>query len=202
MLRAIATRRYHIATIFALHWQEFVERYTKWIRPVVFENVRKILSCRTAVLGCHIYRCCNCGHVELVYHSCKSRFCPTCGKHATDVWCNQVLNNLLDVAYHHLVLTMPWQLRMLILLNRQYGLNLLARSALKQPSVIDSEKQSTPRWAERQTNYTERNPLLCPFCKTELTFIGTVFGNWNELQFIFQHYGKDPSIPSYLLKPG
>jgi hypothetical protein len=131
MLRAIATRRYHIATIFALHWQEFVERYTKWIRPVVFENVRKILSCRAAVLGCHIYRCCNCGHVELVYHSCKSRFCPTCGKHATDVWCNQVLNNLLDVAYHHLVLTMPWQLRMLILLNREYGLNLLTRSASK-----------------------------------------------------------------------
>jgi hypothetical protein len=61
----------------------------------------------------------------------KSRFCPTCGKHATDVWCNQVLNNLLDVAYHHLVLTMPWQLRMLILLNREYGLNLLTRSASK-----------------------------------------------------------------------
>jgi hypothetical protein len=78
----------------------------------------------------------------------------------------------------------------------------LARSALKQPFIVDSEKQSTPRWAERQMNYTGRNPLLCPFCKTELTFIGTVFGNWNELQFIFQHYGKDASIPSYLLKPG
>jgi hypothetical protein len=51
-------------------------------------------------------------------------------------------------------------------------------------------------------NYTGRNPLLCPFCNQELTFIGTVFGNWNELQFIFEQYGKDPSIPSYLLKPG
>ncbi|MBW1771321.1 MAG: transposase zinc-binding domain-containing protein [Deltaproteobacteria bacterium] len=43
------------------------------------------------------------GHVELIPHSCKSRFCPTCGKHATDVWANQVLNGLLDVAYHHLI---------------------------------------------------------------------------------------------------
>jgi hypothetical protein len=78
----------------------------------------------------------------------------------------------------------------------------LARSALKQQFIIDSEKQSIPCWAERQMNYTGRNPLLCPFCNQELTFIGTVFGNWNELQFIFEQYGKDPSIHSYLLKPG
>ena len=43
MLRAIATRRYQIATIFALRWQEFVGRYMKWIIQVVFENVRKML---------------------------------------------------------------------------------------------------------------------------------------------------------------
>jgi len=127
----VSTRHYYIATIFALQGEEFVLRYTKWIRLVVFENMVKILSCRTAVLGCHIYRCSNCGHVELVYHSCKSRFCPTCGKHATDVWCNQGLNNLLDVPCHHLVLTIPWRLRMLILVNREYGLNLLVRSASK-----------------------------------------------------------------------
>lgn len=415
LLRALSTRRYHIATIFALHWEEFVSRYTKWIRPVVFENVRKILSCRTPVLGCHIYRCFKCGYMQLVYHSCKSRFCPTCGKHATDVWCNQVLNNLLDVAYHHLVLTMPWQLRMLILMNREYGLNLLARSAskavqqwaedvkgmrmgilivihtfgadmkwhphihlivtggglsldgkhwmvtdpkylmnhkglkdrwkyqvitrmkeahrdkkwrfaksnaflkkyyyfaaalnklwpitwyvfigaslldprfsvqyigrytkravmaeyrivyydgkiirfcykdyaegkkisymtlkvntfigrlirhipdkyfpmirycgifsnrwkkqyialarlaLKKPIIDNSDKPKTFSWAERQMHYTGVNPLYCPNCNQELIYVGLVFGNWENIQYVFQMFGKDPYIPSTLFKPG
>jgi hypothetical protein len=121
--------RYHISEILANHWNEFVSYWKEWIRPVVFENVRKVLACRTPVLGCHIYHCNNCGHVELVPHSCKSRFCPTCGKHAADVWCNKVLNSLLDVPYHHLVLTIPWQLRRLILMNREEGLNLLCQSA-------------------------------------------------------------------------
>ena len=95
--------RYHIAAILAVHWVQFVAQYKRWIRPVVFENVRKVLACRSPVLGCHIYKCDSCGHVELIPHSCKSRFCPTCGKHATDVWADQVLNGLLDVAYHHLI---------------------------------------------------------------------------------------------------
>jgi hypothetical protein len=70
-----------------------------------------------------------CGHVELTAHSCKSRFCPTCSKHATDVWANQVLNALLDVPYHHLIMAIPWQLRIVIIMNRRAGLNLLVHAA-------------------------------------------------------------------------
>ena len=51
----------------------------------------------------------------------------------------------------------------------------LASSALKQPFIIGSEEKSTPHWAERQLNYPRCNLLLCPFCKTELILIGTVF---------------------------
>ena len=110
MLRPASHTRYHIAAILAAHWFQFVAQYKRWIRPVVFENVRKVLACRTPVLGCHIYQCNGCGHLELIAHSCKSRFCPTCGKHATDVWANQVLNALLDAPYHHLIMAIPWQL--------------------------------------------------------------------------------------------
>jgi len=56
-------------------------------------------------------------------------FCPTCGKYATDVWANQVLNHLLDVPYHHLIMSIPWQLRIVIGMNRQAGLNLLIHAA-------------------------------------------------------------------------
>jgi hypothetical protein len=128
MLSSTSHTHYHIAVIFAAHWVEFMVQYKRWIRPVVIENVFKTLACRSPILGCHMYRCEGCGHTELVAHSCKSRFCPTCGKHATDVWSSQVLNELLDVPYHHLVLSIPWQLRIVILMNRWDGLNLMFRA--------------------------------------------------------------------------
>lgn len=131
MLRGKPSIRFRLAAIVAAHWWDFVRTHGKWIRPVVFENVRKVLACRTPVLGCHLYRCDQCGQVKVVPHSCKSRFCPTCGKHATDVWSEQVLNRLLDVPYHHLVVAIPWQLRTLVLMNRGSGLNLLVSAAVE-----------------------------------------------------------------------
>lgn len=121
--------RFHLAAILAAHWTDFVRQRREWIRPVVFENVRKVMACRTAVLGCHVYQCPGCGRMELVPHSCKSRFCPTCGRHATEQWADEVLNRLLEVPYHHLVLTIPWQLRIILAMNRVRGLNLLFQAA-------------------------------------------------------------------------
>lgn len=131
MLRARPHIRYRLSAIFGAHWWDFVSSYGRWIRPVVFDNVRKVLACRTPVLGCHVYKCPKCDRLELIPHSCKSRFCPTCGKHATDTWADGVLDQLLDVPYHHLVLSTPWQLRTLLAMNRVEGLNLLVRSAVE-----------------------------------------------------------------------
>jgi len=128
MLQASGSIRYRLATILAAHWEAFVASYRGWIRPVVFETVRKILACQTPILGCHLYRC-PCGEVRVVPHSCKSRFCPRCGKLATDRWADGVLNELLDVPYHHVIFSVPWQLRPIIAFNRSIGLNLIVRAA-------------------------------------------------------------------------
>lgn len=121
--------RYRLAAIFAAHWDEFVRSARQWIRPVVFETVRKIIACRTPALGCHLYTCPKCQRIEVVPHSCKSRFCPTCGKHATDRWSVGVLNDLLDVPYHHLVLAVPADLRSVLSFGRPATLSLLFRAA-------------------------------------------------------------------------
>jgi len=128
MLRIGPQIRYRLAAILAVHWAAFVESHTRWIRPVVFETVRKILACRTPILGCHVYRC-RCGETKIVPHSCKSRSCPTCGKLATDRWADGVLNELLNVPYHHLVVAVPWHLRPIIAFNREVGLNIVVRAA-------------------------------------------------------------------------
>ena len=40
-----------------------------------------------------------------------------------------MLNELIDVPYHHLVMSAPWQLRPVIAFNREVGRNCLARAA-------------------------------------------------------------------------
>ena len=121
--------RYRIAALFEAHWEEFVRTTRQRIRAIVFETVRRIRACRTPALGCHLYECPKCHRVEVVPHSCKSRFCPTCGKHATDRWADRVLNDLLDVPYHHLVLSLPAHLRGVFAYKRPASLSLLFRAA-------------------------------------------------------------------------
>ena len=89
--------RYRITDILADHWESFFQSEKGWIRPVVLETVGKLLACRTPALGCHVYACPEGHETRIVPHSCKSRFCPTCGKHATDRWADDALSDLLGV---------------------------------------------------------------------------------------------------------
>ena len=119
------------------------------------------------MLGCHIYPCKSCGHVERIPHCCKSRFCPTCGKHATDVWAEQVLNNLLDVAYHHLIMAIPWQLRIVIMMNREAGVNLISQVAT----------EAVQQWAREIKKW--RFPKSKHFLKQYALFASIVNKLWN-----------------------
>jgi hypothetical protein len=77
-----------------------------------------------------------------------------------------------------------------------------ARRALKQADHDDTQTERLALWAERQTEYTGIDPLICPNCDQPLTYIGTFFGNWSELQSLFDSAGKDSVIPYALLRPG
>ncbi|MBW2339253.1 MAG: transposase [Deltaproteobacteria bacterium] len=69
-----------------------------------------------------------------------------------------------------------------------------ARDALNQSAPDDSDEDTQPTWAERQTDYTGIDPLICPNCDKPLTFVGSFFGNWNELKYLFDIAGKDSTI--------
>ena len=109
------------------------KRYTAWkngrVREAVYYHVERMLACRTPKLGVHFYSCTNCNMVMVVPHSCKSVFCSSCGKARTDQWCKELLSDILDVPYRHLVFTIPWELRLLIKDNRRIVMNVLFRAA-------------------------------------------------------------------------
>jgi hypothetical protein len=111
------------------NWRRFRAEHPGRIRPAVVENIRRMLACRTPELGFHLYRCPQDGTERVVPHSCKSRMCSSCGKVAADAWSQAVLNETLDLEYHHLIFSVPWQFRALTLANRGPMLDILFRSA-------------------------------------------------------------------------
>ncbi|MEW6743711.1 MAG: transposase zinc-binding domain-containing protein [Planctomycetota bacterium] len=110
-----------------------LKRYLAWkggqVRTAVMAHVTRMLGCRTPRLGAHLFLCRRCETVRVVPHSCKSVFCSSCGKVRTDDCCKELLSDLLDVPYRHLVFTIPWELRLLIQDNRKLLVSELFRAA-------------------------------------------------------------------------
>lgn len=118
-----------LAVIIAKYWEQYVAWKEGRVRRGIFLRVRQMLACRTPKLGTTLYRCPGCDTVRVVPHSCHSVACPSCGAVRTDAWCAELLSDILDVGYRHLVFTLPWQLRLPIFDNRKRLLDVLFRAA-------------------------------------------------------------------------
>jgi len=126
-----------IRTIFLDKWEEY--RKENSVRLVEKENVNKMLSCRTPLMGKHLYKCELCDYEVELPHTCKSRFCPVCGYAATDNWIRSRFSFLLDCYYHHVVVTVPAYFRWMIKQNRTLTLNLFAKLAAE--SILNWSKR-------------------------------------------------------------
>lgn len=109
------TGRYTIKQIFQDWWEVYVSTHPL-IRDYVHDNVRKMLSCRDPErLG---YRKAVCpthpDQFKIIPHSCKSRFCNSCGKIAVDKWLVSACEAFPNVPYAHVTWTVPSELRPLL----------------------------------------------------------------------------------------
>jgi Transposase zinc-binding domain len=80
-----------------------------WDREEMRSAVRKVfgkaLQCRTAELGAEVYSSEN--HELILYHTCKSRACPSCGYRANIQWLRERWAALPDEIYKGITFTMP-----------------------------------------------------------------------------------------------
>lgn len=104
-------------------WKLFIKHHNL-LRPAIITNVLKLLTCKTSLLGYHTFLCPKCNHTIKVPHSCKSRFCSSCGKKATDTWIKTKFNTLPDTTWQHLTFTIDARLKDFFWCNR-YLLNKL-----------------------------------------------------------------------------
>jgi len=100
------------------NWGAFFLLHQFKLRPAIIKNGRKMLSCKTSLLGFHLFTCPKCDHLIKVYHSCKSRFCSSCGKKATDKWVQEKFEMLPNTPWQHITFTMPSILWDLFWVNR------------------------------------------------------------------------------------
>jgi hypothetical protein len=103
-----------VADIFRLHGAQYLERFGQAILPSHRRALRDLCNCRTAALGGQLYVCDHCGREHYVYHSCRNRACPKCHGRDTEAWLAARRQELLPVAYFHVVFTLPQALRELV----------------------------------------------------------------------------------------
>lgn len=75
--------------------------------------LRDISLCHTAALGGHNLLCTKCGHVVPIYNSCHNRHCPSCQALSQARWIEARQHVILPAGHHHVVFTLPAQLRSL-----------------------------------------------------------------------------------------
>lgn len=70
-----------------------------------------LVRCRTEALGGHLYVCSSCGHHQPHYNSCRDRHCPGCQSLEQARWVEAREERVLPVGHHHVVFTVPSELR-------------------------------------------------------------------------------------------
>jgi hypothetical protein len=105
-----------VADILHAQGATFVAQHP-WLSVQQRSVLRAIARCRTAALGGHVDLCDTCGHQTISYNSCRNRHCPKCQAQARERWLQAREREVLDVAYVHVVFTLPHELLPLVYRN-------------------------------------------------------------------------------------
>jgi hypothetical protein len=120
---------FEVADIIRAHGNSFIEKNRSWLTWLQIRVLIAIEHCRTAALGGHLDRCCQCGYEATSFNSCRSRHCPKCQTNARNKWLAERSKELLPVNYVPVVFTIPHELSWLALQNKQVVYDLLFRSS-------------------------------------------------------------------------
>jgi hypothetical protein len=123
-------------------WQRFEVAYSQIIRPSEREEVSKVLGCGDPKNGFAEYWCLECDEHErkIIPFTCKSRFCPSCGKIYTDNWVEKMAEEMVEVPHRHVVMTIAEELRSYFYWQRD-AITILIESAAEVLKSIITEKK-------------------------------------------------------------
>jgi hypothetical protein len=120
-----------VADIIRAVGKSFIDNNRSWLNRLHLKVLSAIECCRTAALGGHRDRCTRCGYqtTSYSYNSCRNRHCGKCQTNARDKWLAARSQELLPVAYVHVVFTLPHQLAPLVFHNKRILYDLLFKTS-------------------------------------------------------------------------
>ena len=68
-------------------------------RPCILDNVERSLLCHTCYLGFDQFECTDCDNMNIIPHSCHSRFCNACGVKYAKQLAAKATTVLIDTLY-------------------------------------------------------------------------------------------------------
>ncbi len=98
------------------------------VQPHVRATLSKMLLCGTSALGAEVFSSID-GELRIVFHTCKTRVCPSCGYFKTLRFQHEVVGNLPDIPYRGLIITIPDRYWEILRLNRRLLPDLVALGA-------------------------------------------------------------------------
>lgn len=116
-----------LARIVREHGAEFLARCR--VNRTQGRVLRDLVRCRTAMLGGHVEQCGHCPYQRVAYNSCRNRHCPKCQGSVAARWMQDRTEDLLNVPYFHVVLTVPQVVAELALQNPRVVYWILFRAA-------------------------------------------------------------------------
>ncbi len=120
---------HEVADVVRGYGAEFLREYGSLVTSARRRVLDAIATCRTAVLGGHLYRCTQCDADVPAYNSCRNRHCPKCGGRKQWQWARARAQDVLPVSYFHVVFTLPHELAPLALANPRIVYGLLFQAA-------------------------------------------------------------------------
>jgi len=130
-----------VADIVRAQGNRFIHDHCRWVHWTHRKVLQAIARCRTAALGGHRDHCPRCGYETISYNSCRDPHCPKCQNGARDRWVAARQNELLAVAYVHVVFTLPHHLSPLVLQNKKLLYDLLFRASAETLLEVAADPQ-------------------------------------------------------------
>ena len=105
-----------IVSVFEDWWDDFYLEYKDCIdkyRPNANDEVHKMIDCHNKNLGFDLFFCDDCHECFTLAHTCKSRFCSSCGIKYQNNICENILQTCHKTKHRQIVFTIPKELRKL-----------------------------------------------------------------------------------------
>jgi len=131
--------RLEVADVFRRHGDAYRRGHDGRLGRVERRTMSAIELCRTAELGGHVEGCTSCGAIRVAYNSCRNRHCPKCQGQACREWLAARENELLPVAYFHVVFTLPAEIAAVAFQNKAVVYAILFRTAAETLRTIAAD---------------------------------------------------------------